>query len=352
MSSNSVLDIVVVGASQADLAVAYCLKELGYGATLFEGNESVGGAWRNRYDSLRLFTPSQYCSLPGLQFPSPKDCYPSKDDVGDYLDGYAAKFAFDVRLGERVLNVERDGGLFRISTARETLLARCVVIATGQGAPNVPAFAKDMVSVGHMHSASYRNPSMLGRGRVLVVGAGNSGAQIAEELCAARDVSISISTLPKSFPQRLMGRDIFWWLILFGMMNVKASRKALLESGAMPLIGSRLPSLLRSGRVKRFGFVTGHRDGEILFDGGARQRFETVIFATGFRPDYPWLSVSGALERTGAARQTAGIGAVPGLFWIGLPWLRSKGSGFLGFVGRDAQYLASKIDQYLRAARY
>ena len=220
------INVAIIGAGQAGLATAFYLKQRGVAAVLFEGSPEVGTSWRKRYDSLKLFTLSQYSSLPGLPFPAPADHYPTKDEVADYLKCYSAHYALDVRTGTSVSRVTRTADEFQLYAGTEQITAKAVVIATGAlQNPSIPAFAAELCSsVNQWHSSEYQNADMIPEGHVLVVGRGNSGAQIAEELATAgRLVSVSLGEMPGYLPQRFLGKDIFWWLIKSGMISTSPS---------------------------------------------------------------------------------------------------------------------------------
>jgi putative flavoprotein involved in K+ transport len=207
-------DVVVIGGSQAGLATGYHLAKRGLSFVILEAGPEIGNAWRSRWDSLKLFTPSQYGGLPGMPFPSPKDTYPSKDDVAAYLESYVSAFDLPVRCNARVTSLtEHDGG-YLVTTVDEEFAATQVVVATGPfQVPLVPAIADRLdEAVLQIHSASYRNPTQLPEGQVLVVGGGNSGFQIAEELAATRRVDLAVGKRVLSLPQRFLGKDLFWWL--------------------------------------------------------------------------------------------------------------------------------------------
>jgi putative flavoprotein involved in K+ transport len=217
------LDVVVVGGSQAGLAMAWHLAQQGLRFVVLEAAPELGHNWRSRWDSLKLFTPAQYDALPGMAFPAPADTYPTKDPVADYLQAYAKAFDLPVQLNAKVTELRRlDDGSFEVRTADATYRARQVVVATGPfQVPFVPPPAAKLdASVAQVHSANYRNPQTLPEGPVLVVGGGNSGFQIAEELAATRTVDLSIATTYPMLPQRRAGRDLFWWLTRLGLMRV------------------------------------------------------------------------------------------------------------------------------------
>jgi putative flavoprotein involved in K+ transport len=222
------LDVVVVGGGQSGLAMAWHLAKQGRRFVVLEAAPELGHVWRSRWDSLKLFTPAQYDALPGMAFPAPADTYPTKDPVADYLKAYAAAFNLPVRLNARVTSLTRTEEGFEVRTADQTCRAREVVVATGPfQVPYVPAQAAKLdASVTQLHSADYRNPQALSDGPVLVVGGGNSGFQIAEELAATRQVDLSIATTYPMLPQRLGGRDLFWWLTRLGLLRVMVTSRA------------------------------------------------------------------------------------------------------------------------------
>jgi putative flavoprotein involved in K+ transport len=227
-SRDGLLDVAVVGGSQAGLAMAWHLAQRGLRFVVLEAAPELGYVWRSRWDSLTLFTPAQYDALPGMAFPAPADTYPTKEPVADYLQAYAAAFALPVRLNARVTDLRRVGDAFEVHTAEESIRTRQVVVATGpfQVAFVPPAAAKLDASVTQRHSADYRNPQALPEGPVLVVGGGNSGFQIAEELAATRQVDLSIATRYPMLSQRMAGRDLFWWLTRLGLLRMTVNTRS------------------------------------------------------------------------------------------------------------------------------
>ena len=224
---DRLLDVVVVGGSQAGLAMAWHLARQGLRFVVLEAGPEVGHVWRNRWDSLKLFTPSQFDALPGMAFPAPADTYPTKDPVADYLRDYAKAFDLPVRLNARATSLTQTDEGFEVCTADDIFQARQVVVATGPfQVPFIPPMASKLdPSVTQLHSADYRHPQALPDKPVLVVGGGNSGFQIAEELAATRTVDLSIATTYPMLPQRFLGRDLFWWLTRLRLMRVTASSR-------------------------------------------------------------------------------------------------------------------------------
>jgi putative flavoprotein involved in K+ transport len=352
-AGGEVLDVVVVGGSQAGLAMAWHLAERGLRFVVLEAGPELGNTWRNRWDSLKLFTPAQYDALPGMAFPAPADTYPTKDPVADYLQAYAAAFHLPVRLNAKVTELRRlDDGSFEVGTADATYRAGQVVVATGPfQVPFVPPPAAKLdASVTQVHSADYRTPQALPEGPVLVVGGGNSGFQIAEELAATRTVDLSIATTYPMLPQRRLGRDLFWWLTRLGLLRVTVnSRIGRRMSRRDFVIGTNRRRLERKGvrfrprLVDAEGRTVRFADHSLLEDVGV------VVWATGYRSDYAWIHISGVV-REGHVVHRRGVTEVPGLYFLGLSWQHTRGSALLGFVHEDAAFLADRIQVHHRAA--
>jgi len=339
------LDVVVVGGSQAGLAMGWHLQRQGLRFVVLEAGPEVGHVWRSRWDSLKLFTPAQYDALPGLAFPAPADTYPTKDPVADYLQAYAAAFELPVRLNARVTRLSQTEDGFEVRTADQTYRAWQVVVATGPfQVPFVPPQARGFdPSVAQVHSADYRNPQALPEGPVLVVGGGNSGFQIAEELAATRTVDLSIATTYPMLPQRLGGRDLFWWLTRLGLLGVTVtSRPGRRMRRRDVVIGTNRKRLERAGvrfrprLVDAEGRTVRFADHRLLEDVGV------VVWATGYRSDYAWIQVHGVV-REGQVVHRRGVTEVPGLYFLGLSWQYTRGSALLGFVNDDAAFLADRI---------
>jgi putative flavoprotein involved in K+ transport len=351
-AGNQHLDVVVVGGSQAGLAMAWHLAQQGLRFVVLEAGPEVGHVWRSRWDSLKLFTPAQYDALPGMAFPAPVDTYPTKDPVADYLQAYVTAFNLPVRLNARVTQLSRTDDGFEVQTADNTFRAGQVVVATGPfQVPFVPPMAARLdPSVTQVHSADYRHPQALPDGPVLVVGGGNSGFQIAEELAATRTVDLSIATTYPMLPQRLGGRDLFWWLTRLGLLKVTVtSRPGRRMSRRDFVIGTNRRRLERAGvrfrprLVDADGRTVRFADHRLLEDVGV------VVWATGYRPDYAWIHVPGVV-REGQVVHRRGVTEVPGLYFLGLSWQYTRGSALLGFVNDDAAFLADQIQAHHRAA--
>ena len=305
------LDVLVIGAGQAGLAVGYHLSRHGLRFLLVDGAPELGHSWRSRWDSLRLFTPTEYSGLPGLPFPAPPGTYPSKDLVASYLKAYAARFDLPVMLNTQVQHVDRspasssqEGGFFRVTTSQGTLWARQVVVATGPfQQPNIPRVGSGFSpAVSQLHSSTYRNPTDLppqGSGKVLVVGAGNSGLQIALELSRTHEVHLAAGTRQKTVPQRPLGRDLFWWLTKTRVITRPASSPVAAwfrKRGGELVIGTTWDDIDTAGitTYPRLTTATGQEAG--FADGARLTDVAAVVWATGFRPDYAWLDVPGVWD--------------------------------------------------------
>lgn len=350
-TSDQNLDVAVIGGGQAGLAMAWHLRRLGLRFAVLDAGSGIGSAWRSRWDSLRLFTPARYDALPGRPFPAPPDRYPTKDEVADYLRDYVAAFGLPVRLNSRVTRLHRDGDAFTLVTPQGTTRARQVVVATGPfQTPHVPKLATGLHPVvTQLHSSAYRNPAELPCGPVLVVGDGNSGRQIARELAATRRVELATAGTATVVPQRLMGRDLFWWLDRSGLLAAPATSRIGRRMRARgELVVGTTDRTLRAARVTLRPRLAAADGTGVRFADGSRTDVDTVVWATGYRADRSWIDVDSALA-DGPPVHERGVSPDPGLSFLGLPWQHSRGSALLGFVGADAAHLADRIAARHRA---
>ena len=338
------VEVVVVGAGQAGLAMGFFLARQGRRFRIVEAADSVGAAWRDRWDSLALFTPRRYDALPGVGFPGDLDGYPTRDEVVSYLRGYAQTYELPVILDSAVQSLSPIEGGFRVECRGRTVVADQVVVATGPfQLPFTPALAAELPpGVVQLHSTGYRHPRDIPAGTVLVVGGGNTGFQIASELSRTHAVHLSVGSRQTPLPQTIGRRDLFWWLTRTGLLNTTVdSRLGRRLSGREALIGSSPRGLRRLGvelhprAVSVSGNVVGLADGTDL-------RVDAVVWATGYRPDYSWIDAP-VLDAGGRVRHHRGVTDIPGLYFLGLYWQHTRGSALLGWVADDAEHLATHI---------
>lgn len=342
-----VLDVLVIGGGQAGLAMGYYLKRAGREFLILEGASEIGASWRSRWDSLVLFTPTQFDNLPGQRFPGAFDTYPTKDEVASYLASYATTFDLPVRTGTRVSRVVKEGDGYVATTKQGTIEAAQVVVATGPfQTPFVPHISADAdTEIAQLHSSEYRRPEDLPSGPALVVGGGNSGCQIAGELAASRPTALALAKRSRVIPQRLLGRDIWWWgtkvLLPKATVGSKLGRRL---STRDPIIGVGPRSLARSGIMLRPAVqsITGRT---VTFADGATFEPSSIVWATGFRGAYGWIEIPGVLDAEGRPLHRRGVTASNGLYFLGLSWQWTRGSALLGWVGDDAAYLADRISR-------
>jgi putative flavoprotein involved in K+ transport len=350
-----IYDTIVIGAGQAGLAVGYYLAAKGADFLILEAGIDVGDSWRNRWDSLRLFTPVRYNGLPGMPFPGEPDELPRRDEVVGFLQAYACRFQLPVHLRTRVRQLELIKGQFVIQAGEETLTARSIIIATGAyGKPHVPAFASELnPSIVQVHSSSYRNPAQLNDRDVLVVGAGNSGAQIAIELAQSRRVWLS-GRDTGNIPRRFLGRDIYRWLWPTLMRPSKESWIGRpLMSGRLftgdPLVGITLNDL-KLANLTRVGPMTGVQGGFPAVDSGTVLEVGAVVWSTGFRPDFTWIKLPVFGPDGYPIHRRGLITGTPGLAFVGLRFQYRFNSSLLGGVGQDAEFVVSALNDGLRRA--
>ncbi len=347
MSREPALDVLVIGGGQAGLAMGYQLGRRGLRFLIVDSGPEIGSAWRSRWDSLQLFTSGRYDNLPGLPFPAAADTYPGKDAVADYLQAYAAEFGLPVRLDTRVESLTRaGGGSYLAKAGADTLEARQVVIASGPfQVPFTPVVAAELPpDVHQLHSADYRHPAKLPPGRVLVVGAANSGCQIALELSASRRVELSVGKRIPTVPQRPLGRDVWWWASALRLDRVTAhSRLGQRLAGRDQIVGAGPRRLARRHDIRLRPRVDAVAGRDVVFADGARGEFDVVVWATGFTTDDSWIDVPDATDAHGRLRQSRGVTPSAGLYTLGRSWQHTRGSALLGWVGNDAAFLAGKI---------
>ena len=347
------IDTVVIGGGQAGLSVGYYLAKQGRPFVILDANERVGDSWRNRWDSLLLFTPARFNGLPGMDFPGPRDKFITKDEMADFLEEYAARFELPVRSGSTVDRLSRVGERLLVSAGDESYEATNVVVAMGNcQTPWVPSFARELdPRITQMHSKDYRNPSQLADGPVLVVGGGNSAADIAIEVVRDRPVWMA-GKESAHIPFRIetfIARHLLVSIVRFvghHIMNVRTPigrkiRPKVLKMAA-PLVRVKPKDLIAAG-VQRVPRVTGVRDGLPLTDDGQTLEVDNVIWCTGFRPGFSWIDLPILGDRQEPAHEGGLVPSEPGLYFVGLHFLYSMTSETITGVQRDAKRIAKEI---------
>jgi putative flavoprotein involved in K+ transport len=353
------VDVAVIGGGQAGLSVGYHLARQGIGNfVILDANTRVGDSWRQRWDSLRLFTPARYDGLDGMPFPAPPLSFPTKDEMADYLEAYARRFQLPVRSGVRVDGLSKDGERYVVTSGAQRFLAREVVVAMADyQKPKLPSFAGDLdPRIVQLHSSAYRRPAQLRAGAVLLVGAGNSGAEIAIELRKAGHPVVmagpDVGAVPGWFTSRF-GRAVVAPLLFRGIFHrlltesTRPGRRAKAQGHrAAPLIRT-LPKHIAAAGVERAGRVRGVENGRPVLEDGRVLEVQNVIWTTGFHPGFSWIHLP-VFDTHGDPCQKRGVvGSSPGLYFIGLQFLYAMSSSMIHGVGRDAKYVAERIAERL-----
>ena len=355
--------VIVIGGGQAGLSVGYCLARLGISFVILETERRIGDSWRNRWDSLHLFTPAKYDGLIGLPFPAPAFSFPTKDAMADYLEAYATHFDLPVRTGTRVERVSREGSRYIVDTGNRLFQADHVVVAMATfQAPRVPEFASALdPEIVQLHSREYRNTNQLRAGGVLIVGAGNSGAEIAMEVARSSHHTWLSGRHPGHVPFRIDGRiarglvPILFRIVFHRILTVdtpmgRRARPSIIAKGG-PLIRVK-PADLAAAGVERAPRVAGARDGKPLLADGRVLDVANVIWCTGFHPGFSWVDLPTPVngEDGEPVHDRGVVPGEPGFYFVGLHFLYAFSSTMIHGVGRDAERIAGVIGKRLAAS--
>ena len=360
-SEAAQFDTVIIGGGQAGLSVGYHLARQGRRFVILEADERIGDAWRKRWDSLRLFTPARYDGLPGWTFPAPAWSFPTKDQMAGYLEAYAARFELPVRTGVRVDRLFREGERYVMTAGKRRYEADHVVVASGgYQRPRIPAFAAELdPGIVQLHSSQYRNPSQLREGGVLVVGAANSGAEIALE--ASREHRTWLSGRhPGQEPFRPGSRgDWLWlpviWFLATRVLTVRTPmgravrRKFHVQAAThagLPLARIRPEDFAAAG-IERVPRTAGARGGRPVLDDGRELEVANVVWCTGFVPDFTWIDLPVFADDGAPGHDRGIVESEPGLYFVGLVFLYALASSLVGGVGRDAEHIAEHIAEQI-----
>jgi putative flavoprotein involved in K+ transport len=346
------LDVLIIGGGQAGLAMGFHLKKTPFFFRIAERHPRVGDSWRNRYASLVLFTPRSYSALPGLNVPGDPEGFPTKDEMADYLQAYAERFELPVAPGTAVRRLERLDGGFRATTeAGETIDSRAVVLATGAfQRPAIPPISKRLsAEVAQLAPEDYGAPDQLSPGRVLVVGDGATGRQIALELTENHEVLLAAGRSRRVSPNRILGRSVFWWMDRLGVL--RASRESpvgrfLMKADPFPGKHLQLDKLRQRG-VEVVGRVIQAEGKKVSFADGKAAEVDAVVWATGYRDDTGWVAIPEVKDAQGNFMHYRGISPLPNLCFVGRSWQWSRGSALFAGVGQDAAYLTEHMVGHL-----
>jgi putative flavoprotein involved in K+ transport len=346
------LNTIVIGGGQAGLAAGFYLSNQGVDFLILDENSRTGDSWRKRWDGLRLFTPSQFNNLPGMPFAKPVNYLPKKDEIADYLEEYASKFNLPIYHNVHVNELIHNEQGYQVSTNSSKYSARNVIIATGPfQVPYMPSFSSQLdLTTLQMHSSAYTNPDQVRANSILVVGAGNSGAEIALELVrAGKHVTLSgrdVGRIPANTPLgKIYNGKLIWWF-MSNILNVKTpigkkARQVELQHGT-PL-GRVTRQELATAGIELVPRLSGIQSGKPLLENGRILDVGGVIWATGYRPDYSWVKLP-VFDEYGLPCHVRGV--VPskqGLYFLGLMFQTALNSSLIGGVGADAAYIISHI---------
>jgi putative flavoprotein involved in K+ transport len=345
-------ETIIIGGGQSGLSMGYHLSKRDRPFVILDASERIGDSWRKRWDSLRVFTQARYDGLPGWPFPAPARSFPTKDQVADYLEAYAARFGLPVRSGIRVDGLTKEGNRYVVTAGDHRFEASNVVVATGvYQSPRIPSFASELdPTIVQMHSTEYRNPSQLRDGGVLVVGAGNSGAEIAVEASRSHPTWLSgrdtgqEPTRPGSRPDWLL-MPLLWFMVTHVLtMRTPIGRKVeqKFRNRGIPLARVKRKDIAAAG-IERLPRVAGVRDGLPVLEDGRVLEVANVIWSTGYMLDFRWIDLPVFDEGGRPVHDRGIVGSEPGLCFVGLAFLYSLSSALIGGVGRDAEYIAKHI---------
>ncbi len=344
------LDFIVIGGAQAGLSMAYHLKRMNKTFIVLDAENEIGASWLNRWDSLKLFTPTQYNHLPGLEFDAPIGHYPSKVEVANYFKSYVKKFNIPLQLNTLVTSVCKTKTGFRIIHKDGEIKSKHVIVATGpfHTPYTPPCHSKISNDILQMHSNYYKSFHQLQNGDALVVGSGDSGYQILDEISKdqSRTVYFSGDTNIKSLPQQFLGKTLWWWFTAIGFLSYTKYSWIGKKISALPqpIIGTDVQEILARENVIPVGRTKDALNDDIVFEHKNVSTIKNIVWATGYRPNFTWIEGL-ELDSDNYPKNHRGVSNMEGLYFIGLPWMYTRGSATLGRVSKDASYLADIISK-------
>ena len=333
-------EVLIIGAGQCGMAIGRFLQKKATDFLILEKNNQVGDNWKKRYNSLQLFTPAAYSGLPDLPLGISPKTRPNKDQIADYFDRYAEHFELPVFLRHEVSSITKEGELFTVVTTQQSFTANKVVIASGFcERPQLPEWA-DRLAIPYIHSAGYKNPVSIKGNKVLVVGGGNSAAQIAAELVKYFEVHWSTRKKPSFFPLHLFGKNVLVLADKLGKLDKPVSEKKLKKGEPIYRYGD-LTKLLK--KVKRKKDVVKVAGNKLTFAFGGSETYDFVLFATGFKPNFDFIQITGFENDLEQLRDQHGISQIRGLYFLGIPYQRSRSSQLISGSQKDALFMVEKL---------
>ena len=350
---SQIVDVVVIGAGQAGLAAGYHLGRAGVNYLIVDANVEIGGSWHHYWDSVTLFSPAKYSQLPGMAFPGDPDQYPNRTEVIAYLQDYADHFNMPVYTDFRVTDVRQSDGYFHVCDDQgNRVCGWALIVATGAfNRPYIPEIpGVDSYSGCMMHSYQYRRPDAFAGQRIAVVGSNNSAVQIGYELATVADVSLAIRRPIQWAPQRFLGKSVFFWFHDTGFDMLPLGYWLHLDDINKVFDDGRYRSAVAAGRPDTRPMFTAFTERGVVWGDGLHEEVDTVLFATGFRPDnVPFLDNLNALCDKGMPHERGGVSTtVDGLYFVGRFGQLSSASATLRGVGRDAQFVVKRLVRDLR----
>ncbi|MDN3669597.1 NAD(P)/FAD-dependent oxidoreductase [Echinicola jeungdonensis] len=328
-------EFVIIGGGQCGLSAGRYLQKKGCDFVILEQNKEIGDNWRNQYDSLKLFTPAQFSALPDLPMALSPKARPTKDQMADYFSRYASHFDMPVHNKNKVLTLKKNKGAFLISTVFEEIKAQKVIIANGFcQKPKFPEWVNDL-NTPYLHSKDYRNPISVKGKKVLVVGTGNSAAQIAAELTKYYEVHWSVNRKPKLTPLYIFGKNVIWWASRLGILDrvAKKGQKRIETIYQYDNLKKQLKKTKKQPIIKE---ATGN---QVLFENGKKEQYDFVVFATGFYPDFDFIEIEDFENNLETLRENSGLSRVKGLYFLGIPFQRTKSSHLIHGSQKDAKFI-------------
>lgn len=341
-------DVLIIGAGQAGIALAYRLKATPLRSLLLERHDRIGTSWRNRYDSLTLFTPRSLSALADKPLAGDPLGYATRDEFAAYLEAYVEQFSLPVLLQQSIVRLERvNGGFHATNEVGRVFSAPIVALATGAfQRPKIPTLAAQFSpDVQQLTAETYRNPAQVETGSVLIVGDGATGRDVAKDLAGTRDVYLATGRSRRLFPERILGRSTWSWLDQLGMLRVSAASPLggyMRRVDPFPARGNRLQQLRRKG-VRVMPSLAKVLGKQVWFADGATVEIDSVIWATGYRDESDWVAIPEVKDAQGNFIHDKGVSPLPNLYFIGRSWQRTRGSALIMGVDSDAAYLTRII---------